>query len=370
VIGSSSHARGFATAAAICLILALLGACSNPRPAAPAAPAVPAAPQSGGTQGSGSQASAPAATPAPVKMTTAYTTASASMAPVWMADETGAFKEFGIDAEVTFIGAGQAILGALTTQEAPLVLAGANQAIEANLQGGEYVILGTAMPYLTNSIYVVPSIEKPEDLKGKSIGVSNFGAISHVALKVALDHWKLEEGRDVTVIRSGGTPETLASMQTGAIHGGSFSPPQTFRARDLGFRELIDISNLKWESGSSAILSTRAYVAQHPDVVERYLKALIKGVHAFKTDRELGIDATMRYSRLDDLKVGEETWLYYKDKMSDDLVTSRSAIDNNLKFIAEEKPQARSARPEQFLDTTFVDRIKASGFVDQVKRGQ
>jgi NitT/TauT family transport system substrate-binding protein len=352
--------------------LALLAACGNPSAAKPAAPAAPAA--SGSAASTPAQSGAPAAAsapaPAPVRMTTAYTTASASMAPVWMADETGAFKEMGIDAEVTFIGAGQAILGALSTQEAPLVLAGANQAIEANLQGGDYIVLGTAMPYLTNSIYVAPSIEKPEDLKGKSIGVSNFGAISHVALKVALDHWKLEEGRDVTVVRSGGTPETLASMQSGAIHGGSFSPPQTFRARDMGFRELIDVSNLKWESGSSAVLSTRAYVRDHPDVVERYLKALIKGIHAFKTNRELGIDANMRYSRLDDRKVAEDTWEYYRDKMSDDLITSRSAIENNLKFIAEEKPEARNARPEQFLDTSFVERIKASGFVDQVKRGQ
>jgi NitT/TauT family transport system substrate-binding protein len=302
-------------------------------------------------------------------MKTAYTTAGASMAALWLADETGGFKQEGIDAEVAFIGAGQAILGALTSQEAPIVIAGANQVIEANLQGGQYVLLGSAMPSLTNSIYVSPDVRTPDDLKGKSVGVSNFGAISHVALKIALEHWGLAEGRDVQIVRSGGTPETLAAMQTGAIAGGSFSPPQTFRARDLGFRELIDVAALKVEMGSAAIISTRAYVAAHPDVVERYIKALIRGAHAFKTQQEPAIQSIMVHTQLDDRDIAEQTWDYYKDQMSDDMVMSPRGVENNLRFMADDKPDAKNARPDQFLDGSFADKIKASGYVDQVKRG-
>jgi ABC-type nitrate/sulfonate/bicarbonate transport system substrate-binding protein len=349
---------------ALVATVGLLGACNAP-------PAAPAARQ----PASGAAApAAPAATtgspPAPVKMKTAYTTAGASMATVWLADETGGFAREGIDAEVSFIGAGQAILGALSSQEAPIVLAGGNQVIEANLQGGEYVMLGTASPYLTNSIYVHPSIQRPEDLRGKSIGVSNFGAISHVAVKIALDHWGMQEGRDVAVVRSGGTPETLAAMQSGGIAGGSFSPPQSFRARDLGFRELIDIDTLHYEFSSAAIVSTRRYVAEHPDLVERYLKGMIRGSHAFKTNKDAAVDSIMRNARVDDRAVAEETWAYFVDKTSDDLVMSPRAVENNLRMLAEEQPGAASARVDQFYDPSFVERIKASGFVDQVRRGQ
>lgn len=183
---------------------ALIVGCATPRTAPTgreaAAPAAPAAP----------------APPPRISLKTAYTTASATVAPMWVAVEGGAFAEQGIDTELSFIGAGQAILGALSSQEAPIVIAGANQAIDANLQGGDYVLLGAAMSYVTTGIWVHPSIQRPEDLRGKSVGVSNYGAISHVALKIALDYWGLEEGRDVTVVRSGGTPETLAAMQSGA----------------------------------------------------------------------------------------------------------------------------------------------------------
>jgi NitT/TauT family transport system substrate-binding protein len=349
------------------VLLAFLGACSQPPRAAPAsAPAAPA-------PASGASATAPApAAPVPprVSLKTAYTTASVTVSPVWLAHEAGAFAEQGLDTELSFIGAGQAILGALSSQETPLVLAGANQVIEANLQGGQYVVLGSAMANLTTSIWVVPSIQRPEDMRGKTVGVSNFGAVTHVALKVALEHLGLVEGRDVTVIRSGGTPETVAAMQSGAIHGGSFGLPQSIMARDLGFRELIDVSTLRYEMGTSAIVSTRAYVAQHPDVAERYLKAIIKGIQLFKTNRELAVNAIMSYGRLDDRAGAEETWEYFRDKFVEDLVMSPRAIENNVKLVAEEKPEAAGAKVEQFLDSTIADRIKASGYVEQVKRGQ
>src|SRR5579884_2636893 len=345
----------------LALGLVLLAACA---PASAPASAPRTASQSGAA------ASTAASPPASIPMKTAYTTASAIMAPVWVAKERGFFTEVGLDAEVTFIGAGQAILGALSSQEAPIVLAGANQIVEANLQGGSYVLLGSALPYLTNSIYVHPSIERPEDLRGKSIGVSNFGAISHVAAKVALEYWGLEEGRDVTIVRSGGTPETLAAMQSGAIAGGSFSPPQTFQARDLGYRELLDVASTHYEFGSSALVSTRRYVADNPDLTERYLKAIMRGVQIFKTDRDVAVESIMRNTRTDNRALAEETWAFYRDKMSEDLTISPKAVENNLRMVAEQHPEALSARPDQFLDNRFVDRIRASGYLDQLRQRQ
>ncbi|HEY7066163.1 MAG TPA: ABC transporter substrate-binding protein [Chloroflexota bacterium] len=291
------------------------------------------------------------------------------MSPIWLALDSGGFTAEGLDADLAFIGAGQAILGALTSEETPVVMAGANQVIEANLQGGQYVILGSAVPYLTTSIFVVPEIQTPEELRGKAVGVSNYGAISHVALKVALEHWGLEEGREVTVVRSGGTPETFAAMQSGAIAGGAFGAPQSFLAKDLGFRELIDVATLRYEMGTASVISTRGYVAAHPDLVERHLKALMRGVQAFKTQKDLAVDAIMRYGRIDDRAGAEKTWEYFRDKFGDDLIMSPLAVENNLRLMAEEKPEAASAKVEQFLDGSFTARIKASGFVEQIKGG-
>lgn len=327
------------------------------------------APGATAPSGAGAPTTAPAGqAPARIALKTAYTTATAAFAPLLVAEEKGLFAEQGIDAEVLFIGPGQPLLGALTSGEVPIVMAGAPQAIDATLAGGDYVLLGAVQPYLTNSVYVAPEIHTPEDLRGKSIGVSNYGAISHVALRVALEHWGFVEGRDVNVVRSGGTPETLAAMQSGAIAGGSFSPPQTFRAADMGFRELFDVAATRMEMGNAAIVSTRRFTREQPDVVERYLKVVAKAVQVFRTDREAAVAAIMRQSRMDDRAVAERTWEWFRDKFNTDLNITEATVTNNLRMMANDKPEALQARPEQFLDTSFIERLRASGYFQQLER--
>ena len=65
----------------------------------------------------------------------------------------------------------------------------------------------------------------------------------------------------------------------------------------------------------------------------------------------------------------DAVWDYYRDQMSDDMVMSPRGVENNLRFMADDKPEARTAKPDQFLDSSFTKKIKASGYVDQVKRG-
>ena len=60
------------------------------------------------------------------------------------------------------------------------------------------MILGSTMPYMPNSVYVQASIETPQDLRGKVLGTSSYGSITHLALRAAFERWGLEEGRDVT----------------------------------------------------------------------------------------------------------------------------------------------------------------------------
>jgi ABC-type nitrate/sulfonate/bicarbonate transport system substrate-binding protein len=304
-----------------------------------------------------------------VPLKTAYTTTAGTMAPLWAAKEAGIFDELGFDAELALITSGQAMLGALLSREVPLAMVGANQIVEANLQGGEYLIVGSAMPYLPNSVYVHASIRQPDDLRGKVLGTSNYGSITHVALRAAFEYWGLVEGRDVTVTRTGGVPEILAAMETGATVGGAFSPPQTFQARDMGYRELIDLAATRYEFASASVATTRRFVADDPDTVERYLKALIRGAHVFKTNRELAIQTIMRYGLIDDRAVAEESWAWYRDKLSDDLWMSPGALENHLRIAAEQRPDALSTPPDQLVDNHLVERIKASGYVDQVMRG-
>lgn len=364
-LSAARRGRGRLLTLALMAALALTTACASAPAGAVSDQTRPPAPTAVGE-------APPAAAAQPqlrrVSLKTASTTTAGTMAPLWMAKDAGMFEELGLDADLSLVSSGQAMLGALLSREVPLAVIGANQIVEAVLQGGEYVIVGSAMPYLPNSVYVQAAIQTPDDLRGKVLGTSNFGSITHVALRAAFEYWGLVEGRDVTVIRTGGVPEILAAMESGATVGGAFSPPQTFQARDLGYRELIDLAATRYEFASASVATTRRYLADEPDVVERYLKALIRGAHAFKTNREQAIQTIMHYGLIDDRAVAEETWAWYRDKLSDDLRISPGAIQNHLRMAAEQRPEALSTPHDKLVDDRVIEKINASGYVDQVLR--
>lgn len=310
-------------------------------------------------------AQAPASRPMQkVPLKSAYTTTSATMAPLWAAKEGGFFDEEGLDVTLARIQAGPPILGALHSRDVPIAFIGAQQIIPANLKGTTFVIVAGFFDTLNQSIYVHPSITQPEQLKGKAIGITNFGAITHVAGMEGVKHLGLEG--QVTFLATGGPPETLAALQFGKISAGVFSPPDTLRARELGFRELVNVGKIGVKSLTGAIVTTREWARERPDLVERYIRASLKGAHRLKTDKDFGMRAIGKYTKLNDFKLLEETYDFYRDAWNRDGFPSFEGMQKNIDIAAATTPEAKNAKPEQFIDLTFLNRIKASGLIDQL----
>jgi ABC-type nitrate/sulfonate/bicarbonate transport system substrate-binding protein len=351
-------------------------ACSSPAAPAPTAtppPPAPAKPAAATAAPTPAAAAAPAATAAPqpkptaaprVSLTSAYTTTSATMAPQWTAKEGGAFDSEGLEVTLTRIQAGAPVMGALQSGEVPLAFVGAQQIVEADLKGGDFVLVAGFVDTLGQSIYVVPSIETPEQLKGGALGVTNFGAITHVAGRVGIEYLGLKD--QVTFIATGGPPETLAAIKGGKVQGGVFSPPDTIKARESGLHLLLDVATTGVKSQTAAVATTRKYMREHPDVVERYVRAALKGVHQLRTDKAVGEKAIATYAGVTDPQALEETYAYYKDQWKKDGELSMPGIQQALDIAAEDIPEARNAKPEQFVDTSVLEKIKASGLLKEL----
>lgn len=299
-----------------------------------------------------------------VALRSAYTTTSATMAPLWAAKEGGFFDEEGLDVTLSRIQPGPPVLGAIFAREVPIAFVGAQQIVNANLKGATFIIVAGFDETLGQSIYVHPTIEHAEQLKGKAIGVTNFGAITHVAGKEAVKHLGLEG--QVTFLATGGPPETLAAMQFGKLAAGVFSPPDTFKARELGFRELLDVGKIGIKSLGAAVVTTREWAHEKPELVERYIRAAIKGTHRLKTDKDFGIKVIAKYTKQSGATILEGTYDFYKDHWVKDGFPSAEGIQKNIEVAAAEVPEAKQARPEQFIDLTFITRIKASGLIEQL----
>jgi NitT/TauT family transport system substrate-binding protein len=347
------------------LVLLAAAACAPPSAAPAAGGSAPqAAPPAPG--GQGAPGAAPTAPPSLVEVRTGYTTVTPSMGGFWVAADGGYFQRHGLDADVSFIRAGSEVLGAVASREMPLAIGGGLEFLAAALEGSEHVMVGGMTNKLTVSLYVAPNIRAVTDLRGQAIAVSRFGAITHYGALKILELNGLREMTDVAIIQTGGVPESLAALQTGAVQGAILTPPNTLQARQLGYPQLVDTAALDIPSAGSVVGTTRGYLRDRPEVVERYLAALIEGMHRFITDREFAITTIGKYTRTDDREVLAEAYDYYQGTLQQDLQPSFEGLQAQLDQLVESKPQARTANPNDFVDIGPLTKVRATGLVERL----
>ena len=121
-------------------------------------------------------------------------------------------------------------------------------------------------------------IETPEDLRGKTIGVTNLKAISDTAARLAVKRVGLHPDVDVFTRRTGGLAESLAGIETGVLDGASLSVPVLFEARKRGYRELLNVAEMRIPFLIGAIGTTRKALAERPELGGKYLRAIAQAV--------------------------------------------------------------------------------------------
>ena len=216
-------------------------------------------------------------------------------------------------------------------------------------------------------LMVHSGITKPQDLKGKTIAVTRFGSLTDLIVRPALKNWGLEPLKDVKLLQIGRMPDMVAAIMQKAVDGGVISFPTSLQAEKLQLKTLLDFADPGYDLPASTVVVSRRYAKANRDIVLRFLKAYIEGTRRLFTDRELGIRALRRYGGITDRDMLATTY---------DLFTSRyikkipkinlKGVENSLALIAENNPKAKGRKVEEFMDTSFMDELEATGFIKSV----
>ncbi|HEY7067501.1 MAG TPA: ABC transporter substrate-binding protein [Chloroflexota bacterium] len=342
------------------------GGSSAPAPAKPAA-----APSAASAPSSSAPASAPAAQasapPALIPARVAYTTIAAVQAPFWIAFDAGYFREQGLDVpDMNRIDPGATLIAALHGGEVDVVAAGGPSLVLGNLQGLETMIVGSDLDFFEDAISAKPELKTAEDLRGKTVGVSRLKAISDVAARVALEKLGLKPDVDVFFRGTGGNAESLAAMQQGAADAASISVPALFKAEQLGFPVVVDITAMKIPFTNGSIGTVKSTIATRADVVERVLKANAQATARLKSDAEFAMQIIGKYTDIQDQDSLRGTLDVYRPILKVDLAPDRDALQAALD--AEENPAARTAKPEDVADFSFGEKLRQSGFYNNLPK--
>ena len=178
------------------------------------------------------------------KIRSAITSISGSMSPAWAAHESGIFAKHGLQVEVVAMPSGLQGINTLAAREVDFVHIAGGTTAGAAIGGLDVKIVATLVGTLVLNLVVRPEIEKPEQLRGKTIGISRYGTSLHTGARIALRHFGLEGGKDVAIAEIGAGEWIVGAMQGGRIHGGVFGYPQTSRAIKLGNRLMLHLPTL------------------------------------------------------------------------------------------------------------------------------
>jgi len=299
----------------------------------------------------------------PIKL--GYAALSSGQIAAWMAKEGGYLSKYGIEAELIYIPA-VAATQALIAGEIQLAQVTGVATAGAILAGADVKIIASSLNRLTGSIYALPEIKTPEQLKGKKLGISRFGALSDTGAALFLERFGLKRGTDVAIIQLGGLPEIVTALQKGLVDAGFANPPQRSQARRLGMTELFDLDTLNIELQQTCVTVTAKYLRERRPVVKAFVQAYGEGLHRFLTDRDFSFRVMKKYLRVDDKELLEDAYVFYSQRVQKIPYPTLKGIKFILDEMAQKQPQARKAAPESFVDLSLLQEIEQSGFFKQL----
>jgi ABC-type nitrate/sulfonate/bicarbonate transport system substrate-binding protein len=299
----------------------------------------------------------------------AYSSIAIGQSLIWVTKEAGIFKENGLDVQILFIGSSTVVTQAILGGNVPIAILSGATAINSALSGSDLVILASIKKEPAQAFLVVSKeITNGAQLKGKKLGVSRLGASSDFLLRYLLKKMGLAPERDITIVQVGNSPVRMAALVNGAIDGTALTFEEMLVAKKLGFNILLDVSTLGIEGLNSDIITTRRFVRDSRDTVQRFVRSMVKGAVFFAKNKKFSMEVIARYTKSRDVEKIENGYDYNAKIYLKKPYPAMGGVQLALEEIGERNPAAKSARPEQFVDTSFVRELDESGYIDALYR--
>jgi NitT/TauT family transport system substrate-binding protein len=292
-------------------------------------------------------------------------TASVASLPTWVAAEAGYFTREGLHAELIYIRGGPQTLSALLGGDVHFAQVYSGPILSARLTGADTVIVAGLINQPLFSVVTAAGIEKPEDLRGKKVGISTYGSATDVALRLALRKWGLKAESEVNILQMRGVPEILPALASGAIQGGVLSPPTNMMAIKAGFKELSYLPELGISFQHTSLATTRRYLDKNRTATLKALKAYTAAIERIKADKPFAKRALSKYMQTTDNEVLEYSYNAANPVFKAPPYPTLDGIRATLDFLAEKEPKAKQVQAKEFADLSLLEELDKAGATDK-----
>ena len=285
---------------------------------------------------------------------------------IWVAKDEGLFKKYGLEVDPIFLRGGQLAIQALAAGDPPIMSIG--QVVQANLAGFDLALIAGVESHYDSTIFGRGNVTRLEHLKGNRLGISGYGAATHFAALIVAKHLNLDPNKDLTLVPGGPDAERIAALSSGKIDASVFNSSTVPIAKRMGFTELVYLPDLGVEVQGNGMATTRGYIKSSRDIIKAALKGYVEGIYFIFQNRAATQKVFARYMRTNDAEVLEQSYQVYLKTTARKPYPTLKGLQFLLDALAPTMPQAKTARPEQFVDLSFLQELEKEGFFNEMAK--
>lgn len=293
-----------------------------------------------------------------------YNALSGVMAPIWLAQDAGLFSKQGVTVDLKYLAATTAVQGMVGGGEEVGLVGG--QGIDAKLEGADLTYIASCLPVFVFQVYARSEIKSFADLRGKIVAVTQPAASTDYAMRIVLKRNGLEPDKDVKILYAQDINGVLTSVSSGNAAAGIMSAPTSIRAKAVGLRSLVDVTSLKIPFLFTGVLSSPKIIREKNDALTRFLRGYVEALAMIRKDKESTMRSLGKFLKTTDQAVLESVYDDYKDAFPVTPLMTVAEVKAVLDVV--KSPKAKQMKPEEFFDNSIMQKIQASGFIEQVNK--
>jgi len=309
-----------------------------------------------------------AAAPAAAKIAISFAGINPRQTPLWIAEEQNFFAKHGVDADVVYIRTGPIQVAAVSTGATQAAYAGAASTLGAAGSGTELRAIASFTNKLTYTLIARSDIKKPEDLRGKRLGVQAIGGSVWMGAVLGLEYLGLDARRDnINILSIGDQTVAVQALEAGTIDATPLDGVFSRRLKQKGFSVIAELAETRIPYVSNIIIGGRARFQQQPELAENMLKALIESL-AFilaPANKAAVVGTIMRRLKIADSAVAEQGYRDLIQIIDPKPYVSLEGMRNIQRLVKIHNPAVAHLKVEDVIDNRPLKKLEETGFLQR-----
>lgn len=284
----------------------------------------------------------------------------------WVTKGAGLFDKYGLDVSLQYLAPALLSQTLLAGKDLDVGYASAPNVATVDAQGGDLVILATSTQGGVFTILAGPGVKSVADLRGKAAAITSNGSTTDFLMRQLLQTNNLAPNQDVTLTSMPDAATMVAALKSGQVAAAVTTEPFTSIAQSQGATVLFDQAASGVKAATAPVVAKRGYVAGHRDALKRLLMANMDAIKLMKTRPAEATQHVMPYLKIDDVAALQRGLEATNRGTENDMIVPLDDLASTIKIASGTVPEVAKLKPEDMVDLSLLQEIKASGFIDQL----